>query len=840
MNLFQSKRRVWILATVLLISLFVVRPGANRFRQRLVRSIGLALGHPVEVQWVKLRILPRPGFDLENFVVHDDAAFSAEPMLRAQEVTAALRLRSLVRGRFEIGRLTFKEPSLNLVRGEDGHWNVESLLERAAKTPAAPTRNTLPEARPIFPYIEADNGRINFKIGAEKKAYALTDADFALWLESDNQWGMRLAAQPVRTDANISDTGLLRVSGTWQRSESLRTTPLQFTLQWEHGQLGQITKLLYGDDRGWRGELNLSSTLSGTPADLSVAADSSLDGFRRYDVVLPDSLRLKATCSAHYSSVEHALSAISCSSPVKRGLISVQGSILAPTGPRRYDLKLTAQAIPVQALLVFARHTKQGFPTGLAANGTLEGSLALQSVPDSGRLTLQGSGRTAALSLSSAQSNSELVLGDLPFSVSAQTFPSQNGRIANPFAPRKPELTLGPFSLALDKASELQVEAIGTRVGYDIGVRGEGSIRRLLQAAQTLELPTPKLVADGKAKLKLNIAGNWQGVASPAVTGTVQLQSVRAELLAANGAIEIGSADLLLTEDDIQVQRLTASAAGTKWTGSLNYARPCASLASCRIEFNLHADTIAADQLRDWLAPSSRRRAWYRFLSTPSVPVAGLLALVDGEGNISANKVVLGHVVANHASAKLDLHAREVRLSNVTAEIMGGKYRGAWHVNLAEDPPAIQSEGTLQRVALDQLASAMHDGWISGTGDFAFDFAATGRTMQDWLESGAGKLRFDMRHGTLPHLVIASASSPLQLRRFSGRLDLGSHMFELQDSEMETQTGTTYQVSGTVSPDQTLDIKLTGSPGGYNITGTLSAPQVLAVGGVETRAELKP
>ena len=84
-------------------------------------------------------LLPRPGFDLENLVVYDDPAFGAEPMLRASEVTAALRLTSLVRGRLEIARLDLTEPSLNLVHGAGGRWNLEALLERTAHMPLAPT-----------------------------------------------------------------------------------------------------------------------------------------------------------------------------------------------------------------------------------------------------------------------------------------------------------------------------------------------------------------------------------------------------------------------------------------------------------------------------------------------------------------------------------------------------------------------------------------------------------------------------------------------------------------------------------------------------------------------------
>jgi len=213
-KLSRPKSSLLVAALILLIGLFLVRPGAERLRWRIVRSISSAVGRQVQVGHVSLRFLP-PGFELENFAIHDDPAFSAEPMLRSDEVTANLRVMSLLRGRLEISRLELTEPSLNLVRDSEGHWNVESILERAAQTPAAPTGKPKSESRPGFPYIEADKGRINFKLGQEKKAHAFMDADFSIWQDSENSWGMRLKARPVRTDFNISDTGILRASGTW-------------------------------------------------------------------------------------------------------------------------------------------------------------------------------------------------------------------------------------------------------------------------------------------------------------------------------------------------------------------------------------------------------------------------------------------------------------------------------------------------------------------------------------------------------------------------------------------------------------------------------------------------
>src|SRR2546430_1882018 len=158
------------------------------------------------------------------------------------------------RARLQISRLSLTEPSLNLVRDRQGRWNLENLLERAAQIPVAPTKKASTEVRPGFPYIEADRGRINLKLEQEKKPYALMAADFALWQESENVWGMRLKAQPVRMDFNLTDTGTVSVNGSWQRAATLRQTPLQFTMEWTDAQLGQVSKLVSGKDQGWRGK----------------------------------------------------------------------------------------------------------------------------------------------------------------------------------------------------------------------------------------------------------------------------------------------------------------------------------------------------------------------------------------------------------------------------------------------------------------------------------------------------------------------------------------------------------------------------------------------------------
>jgi AsmA protein len=312
---------MWIVLVLLVLAAFVP-PWINvsRYRLRVVDSISNALGRNVSVSGIEMRLLPRPGVILSGFVVADEPSFSAEPMLRAETVDAYVRLTSLWRGRIEIGTLELDSPSLNLVRRADGHWNVESLLHRTTQVAAAPTTATRSESRTRFPYIEGTAGRINFKLDQVKKAFSFTDANFSLWQESEDQWGVRMKAKPTRTDLALSDTGQLSLDGTFRRATLLRDTPVTLKVEFSKGQLGQITKLIYGRDRGWRGGAAGSASLTGTPNLLSVVLDAQVDDFRRYDIALGEAMRLHARCTGNYSFAEGSISDAVCEAPIKAGV----------------------------------------------------------------------------------------------------------------------------------------------------------------------------------------------------------------------------------------------------------------------------------------------------------------------------------------------------------------------------------------------------------------------------------------------------------------------------------------------------------------------------------------
>jgi hypothetical protein len=841
MRFFRSRRGWVVCAILLLTALFLVRPGANRLKARIVGSISLALGRPVDVGSVRLRLLPQPGFELDNFVVHDDPAFGAEPMLRAQQVTASLRLTSLVRGRLEIARLDLTEPSFNLVHGPEGHWNIEKLVERAEKIPIAPTAKSKSEKRPGFPYIDASSGRINFKFGAEKKPYALADADFSLWQESENAWGMRLKAQPVRTDFNLTDTGTLQVSGTWQRAARVHETPMQFSFDWKGPQLGQLTKLAYGTDKGWRGTIRIAAALAGTPENSIVNVQTSTEDFRRFDVLGGGNLRLAAQCSARYSAADSTLSEIACRAPVGEGVVTVKGRVADPLTRRSYDIALAAQGVPIQSLVAFARHAKKSVPDDLIATGQVDAEIRGHRGDGASAGSWTGGGQTSGFQLKSVSTDAEIVLDSVPFSVSTEISQSSpratRGNLG--FAPSGPQVLIGPFRAALGRPAPVIVTGRIGREGYDFEVHGETQVQRLLQTATMVGIPAPQPIAEGSAKVDLQLAGDWSGAAPVRATGKAQLHSIRAHVPGLNAPLEILSANLTLTSEQVNVQDLIVSAGGASWRGSLAAARPCTLTVGCAAHFDLRTHEIALDRLNQLLNPQARKEPWYRILSSSVSSGTSYLGAISASGKLAADRVEIGKLEATHVTTNVELKNDKLTLSGLQGAVLGGQHNGEWEADFAAKPPQYSGSGTFKSIALGQLAETMRNEWIVGTATASYRATASGLTVKELFASATASLQVDASAGAFPHIVLTGGAPPIQFRHLTAHLTLRDGKFDIQGGRLETPADV-FHLSGSASLTQSLSLKLTRqTASGFNITGTLTEPHVSQVVIPETRAALK-
>ncbi|MGC9200206.1 MAG: AsmA family protein [Acidobacteriaceae bacterium] len=386
-------RRRWLWACALLVVLLLVLTpplvNVNRLQRRIAASISLSLGRPVHLDSVTLHLLPMPGFELQNLVVSEDPAFGSEPTIRANTVDVTLRPSSLWRRHVEFSTISFDSPSVNLVRNAQGQWNLQSLLMHAAQVNSAPTAQRRAGPEPRFPYIEASGARMNLKLGEEKTPFSLTDADFSLWLNSAQQWQVRLRGTPARTDRNLFEPGTIQLEGWLRRAATMAQVPIDLSLAWDGAPLGEASVLLRGADAGWRGKMSVAASLSGTLDAARLRTTIHLEDLRRADFVPVETLDVQAVCGGTLDVTRAVLQEANCAvaTPRARGAKEA-GSIVASAESvqlpafRASDvsvLRVAMAGVPNTWLLDWARLFSQRIPPDESPGGTMAGSILLTS-----------------------------------------------------------------------------------------------------------------------------------------------------------------------------------------------------------------------------------------------------------------------------------------------------------------------------------------------------------------------------------------------------------------------------------------------------------------------------
>jgi hypothetical protein len=413
----------------------------------------------------------------------------------------------------------------------------------------------------------------------------------------------------------------------------------------------------------------------------------------------------------------------------------------------------------------------------------------------------------------------------------------------------------GPFPIALGRPVPAQARGWIGRTGYGMAIRGEGEVSHTLRLASLLGLPAVKASVEGTAQMDLQIAGVWKGNVSglssgfslPEVTGTVRLHNVRATVRGLNGPIEISSAELHLARDGTRVSKLNARAADALWAGTVALPRGCGAPGACLIRFDLNTEEIGLSDLYQWLDSQPEQRRWYQMLSSTKPATPSFLENLHASGKVTAAHLLIHDIVASRVSASLDLERGKLRISDVRADLLGGKHRGDWHADFTGGPPVYAGSGTFTGTSLEQVADAMHDPWISGTASGTYQLTASGADSAGFWQSAEGELQFDVHDGILSHISLANDEEPLQVDHWESYARLRHRTIDIEKGTMASPSGA-YEISGSASLERLLDLKLTrsadvkaGAPSlVYSVTGTVAEPRITVTPAAETRAELKP
>ena len=822
----QRGSKLWIaaLALTIVVAIIVIPPlvSINRYKSRIARAMSNSLRRPVHLSGVELHLFPRPSFLITDLTVEEDPAYGAEPVLHANEVTAAIRLFPLWRGRLEISRISVNEASLNLVRTNEGRWNLDTLFRTAAQSQS---EGTTAKAASL-PYLEATNSRINIKKGYEKLPYSLLDADLSFWEENPGEWRVRLKGQPARTDVNLDlgDTGIVQLEARMRRAPELRLMPVHVEMEWRDAQLGQLSRLVLGSDPGWRGDLAAEMKLDGTAGSAQVSTRLRATGVHRAEFAPAVPLDFDANCGFVYHYSARSIEKLACNSPLGDGKLLLEGDLPNDGEPK---ISLELRQIPAQAILDALRTVRNELGVGLEAGGTLSGKLTYDATaPPPVVETPAKTPHHGARKQTGKQK--PVIVGPLTGSIALDGLRLSGGDLVQPIQIQR--VLLEPATAADGKTQSLTGTAAVpagatapvaftvrlTLNEYQVMLKGPGTpprLRQIAQAAGLKEAADLDAIAGDPVVLDLTISGPWlpgpegpmlgnpaesvltgtNGVALPIaampapdrLAGTITLHNANWKTDVLATAMQIPQAVLHLN-GGVRIWDPVAFAYGPL-KGTARVIIPvCDPDRQCLPTLSLDFPSLNAAELQAALLGSEKSGTLL------SSVIARLTPSQDHKwpafhGTVKAESLILGPLTLRGAVADLKVLPALAELTAMDGELLGGQVHVSGKIENGNSP-SYSLEGQFQQVNPVELCRLL-ELKCSGTrldGNGKLD--STGFTGRDLASSSKGKLHFEWKKGAITGRLGAPGDAiPPPLARFdvwSGDAEIANNAVTLGENHL--------------------------------------------------------
>jgi hypothetical protein len=741
----KRKRRTWVLGLmlfVLFLAIAIIPPlvSINHYKARITHLMSESVGRPVRLSSVEMRLLPTPGFVLNDLTIEEDPAYGGEPLLHASTVVASIRLWSLWRGRLEIGRISVDDASLNIVRTSEGLWNLDPLFRTAAqKSQAGP--GTAESHRVPLPYLEATNSRINVMRGTEKLPFSLVDTDLSFWQENPGDWRIRVKGEPSRTDQSLElsgsgDTGVVRLEASLRSAPELREMPLHVDLEWSDAQVGQLTRLALGSDAGWRGNLTGEVSLDGTLDAAQIKSRLRAENVHREEFAPADPLDFDARCNLLYHFSWQTVDDLVCDSALGDGHVRLAGDL--PREGRGPHLTLELDKIPAGAALDAMRTVRNGIGRELEARGTIAGKLVYN--PDAARAATEQSavpnGRHRIAKSSSVKPRA--AQGPLTGSLVVEGFQLSGDGLGTPV--QAPRFVFEPATPAPDQHAALVANVgvplggaspmeFGVRLGlagYQVTLRGPASVGRMRELAKVAGVSG--VARDSEASLfdafagepisvDLNAEGPWiaaesipagetlprspaivasvaQGstsrVAGPNPLPSVQQTAAPVDKLAGTitlrnsnwkadylaNAVMISEATLHLGGGDIRWDPVDFTYGPVKGTATLTIPSGC--IEPCAPHFTVDFESLDAGALQAAILGAQEKGTLLsELIARLSSKKASMGTLwPHAEGTAKAETLLLGPLTLHDATAALSLTDAGAEITGFDAAMLGGHVHG--------------------------------------------------------------------------------------------------------------------------------------------------------------------
>ena len=258
---------VLVIVVVAVIALANLNSLINRHKDYLLARAQESMGRNMSIGEITLTLWGGIGVRLKQFMLADDAAFSKDPFVRAEDLQVNVKLVPLLlRRELEIRNMVLHKPVINVIRDKSGQFNFSSMAgEKEKKEKAAQEKEKERAEKGAAPplqvsLVDVDGGEVRYVDAAEGIDFRATDLDFKIKdINFDRPIDVELKAAVLgATKQNFKIKGHVGPLGPKADFSNL---PVDGDLELETISLANIEKTLPGFSRKLPKGLNLAGNV---------------------------------------------------------------------------------------------------------------------------------------------------------------------------------------------------------------------------------------------------------------------------------------------------------------------------------------------------------------------------------------------------------------------------------------------------------------------------------------------------------------------------------------------------------------------------------------------------
>jgi len=709
---------------------------AERYRRRLQAGLEQTLHRPVRFASLSFRLLPRPGFTLENAEVGEDPDFGFEPFARVDEIDCDLRWRSFWHSRKECAHLLLHRPSFNIVLNSHGEWNVERFLIQSGVT--SPARGN-PAEKSFMADDQLDlrvnDARINFQVGHNKKPFALTNVQAHLQVNpAERRVEFQITASPVRSDLTIPTPGPVEAIGTWTPGANLGG-PIDARLRARGALLYDWVPVLTGRNPQVYGVVDTDLHLSGSLPDLNLEGESQLSEIHRWGDLPPSSpmpcvIRFRGRLERGRERIQVESMEVSFAD----SHLHVSGAVDTLTSNPQLDIVISLERSRLEDVLTVIRRF---WPSSSSWNlkGRIDAMLAIQGPWRDRRY----GGFVGAREVSLETPSGSFPLSQLDVRI------NPHGATLAPVL-----ITLAPH-VTLAAQGSLDHTPFGPRYNLKLSA-GDVPLHQAVLFGRGLGIHAlQEIDATGSATATIHLAGPAWPLTRPLLSARGDLRAARLLIPGLTEPLNVPHAGLQISGDKVTLAPVVAVMGTSVFNATLSHE----GVRTSPWNFNIHANGLRLEQGALWFNALGLRRPAALFARLPGLASfsaqrqagAQILGSIHAVGRFDTPALNYRGVALQDFQAGVEIVDGTLRVNSAKFRAGGGRGQAEGSVNFTTTPPVLSLQGLLSAASLQPLADRLpgpaHE--VRGTVTAEGIFQTRGLGREELADNLSGQMTLHLR-----------------------------------------------------------------------------------------------